>query len=93
MKGAEIIEHVYNPKDAPDDFQEVQIMMHASDEKLQIILNCEADMKKLDIESVLRYLERAILQARRISLYQECDVFIGQKKVQLSEDLQVLGVG
>ena len=92
-KFPEIIEHVYHPENAPEDFQSVQIEMSMSEQNLQINLDAGTEMTTSDIENVLQYLERATLKRRRISIYEDCDVFVQQKPVRLSEDLSVLGVG
>jgi len=81
-KAHEVIEYVYNPENAPEDFQPVRILLEMGADKLLIIVESDIEMTKIDIENLLKYLERAVLKRKHITLLNDCDVLVkmdGQK--------------
>ncbi|MCL1987775.1 MAG: hypothetical protein FWG64_07375 [Firmicutes bacterium] len=66
----EIIEYVYNPEKAPDDFQNIAISMEPFGEESKILITITAtiEMTNNDVEGILDYLEKTMLKRQRLSI-------------------------
>lgn len=88
---ARVIEHVYHPEVAPEEFQQVRIILSpgSKNEKLIVTLENEADMTTDDLRSVLKYLEKSTLMRMSINLAEDCEIYLKkgeeQKEIKFSD--------
>ncbi|MCL2016428.1 MAG: hypothetical protein FWG68_09310 [Defluviitaleaceae bacterium] len=74
----EMLEYVYNPEGAPDDFQNVAISIEPFGEEAKILVTLinSVEMTPKDVEGVLEYLEKTMLKRQRLSLADDCVIRI-----------------
>jgi len=87
---AEILEYVYHPETAPEDFQTVKLTLQFSEDegKLMVNLDAEIEMTEFDVKDILLYLEKSKLRHRKISILDDCVIVLKSPEQNVKVQLE-----